>query len=583
MNTNTTINQIWANLIIEECVRLGVDYFCLSPGSRSTPLALAVAQNQSAQAHIHFDERASAFHALGYSSATQKPSVIITTSGSAVANIFPAIIEASKKKIPLLILTADRPPELRFTGANQTIDQVKFFGQYVRWFFDMPCPTTDIPASTVLTTIDQAVFQSLGELKGPVHFNCMFREPLVPTKENKQNYNFYLKSLKQWLDSDKPFTTYKRASSTFSIDELKPLAKKLNRSTSGLILVGKTHDTTTQKQILALAEKLNWPIFPDISSGLRLGITHPLVINYFDQLLHSRSFQKTFTPHTIIQLGGRMTSKRVGQFVKTLTPEQYIMVLNHPLRNDPDHQVTDRFQTPVGLFCSRLNKILKSKPVRLPLKKLQEANLVIDRSIDAYLEKQNHLTDIEIARIISRLVPRQHTLFLGNSLPVRLFDSFADPFAAPNATNANRGASGIDGLIASACGYANGSNHPLTLVLGDLSALYDLNALSMLKSASQQIIIIIINNNGGGIFTHLPIYSNKHFRKFFASPHELKFKGAAEMFGLDYTSVTQTDDFYLSYKTALKNKQSGIIEVQTDMNHNVESMKGWEVFLRKYI
>ena len=151
-------NHLWAKLIIEECIRQGCTYFCVSPGSRSTPLALAVAEHSQAQAHIHFDERASGFHALGYATATQKPAVIITTSGSAVGNLFPAVIEASKKKIPLLILTADRPPELRFTGANQTIDQVKIFGTYVRWFFDLPCPTEEISPAQVLTTIDQALF-----------------------------------------------------------------------------------------------------------------------------------------------------------------------------------------------------------------------------------------------------------------------------------------------------------------------------------------------------------------------------------------------------------------------------------------
>jgi 2-succinyl-5-enolpyruvyl-6-hydroxy-3-cyclohexene-1-carboxylate synthase len=190
-------NHLWSSLIIEELIRNGVDYFCLAPGSRSSPLAVAVATNPRAKSFVHFDERALAFHALGYASAPRKACAVITTSGTAAANLFPAVIEASKKKLPLVILTADRPPELRYTGANQTIDQVKMFGDYVRWQFDMPCPTADIPANFVLTTIDQAVFRANGEVKGPVHINCMYREPLfdgnnIGTFWFKNKYKFPL-------------------------------------------------------------------------------------------------------------------------------------------------------------------------------------------------------------------------------------------------------------------------------------------------------------------------------------------------------------------------------------------------------
>ena len=185
MNIHKTpnINYLWTNLIVEEFIRNGVEYFCISPGSRSSPLAMAVAAYPKAKSFVHFDERGTAFHALGYASAAKKPCVLISTSGTAAANMFPAIIEASKKKVPLIVMTADRPPELRFTGGNQTIDQVKIFGDYVRWFFDLPCPTTDIKPEMILTTIDQAVSKSKGELKGPVHINCMFRDPLSPARK----------------------------------------------------------------------------------------------------------------------------------------------------------------------------------------------------------------------------------------------------------------------------------------------------------------------------------------------------------------------------------------------------------------
>ena len=177
----TDINFLWTNLMVEELLRSGIDMFCLSPGSRSAPLAVAIGQLGEEKVITHFDERGAAFHAIGYARATGKPAVVVCTSGTAAANYFPAIVEASNDNLPLIILTADRPPELRDTGANQTIDQTKLYGDYVRWQFDMPCPDEKISPEFVLTTIDQAVFRSCGNPSGPVHINCMFREPLAPT------------------------------------------------------------------------------------------------------------------------------------------------------------------------------------------------------------------------------------------------------------------------------------------------------------------------------------------------------------------------------------------------------------------
>ena len=178
--TFVNINHCWASLMVEELTRLGADYFCVAPGSRSSPLVIAVAQNKNAKSFVHFDERGLAFHAMGYAAATQKPAMLICTSGTAAANFFPAVIEASKKKLPLIVLTADRPPELRQTGAAQTIDQVGIFGKYTQWATDMPCPDTNIDPQFVLTTMDQAWYQAMRN-RGVVHINCMFRQPLTLT------------------------------------------------------------------------------------------------------------------------------------------------------------------------------------------------------------------------------------------------------------------------------------------------------------------------------------------------------------------------------------------------------------------
>ena len=178
IQTNVNFNELWGKLIIEELIRNGVSYFCISPGSRSTPLVCAAARNKKAQKIICYDERGSAFHALGYAQATNNPAAVIVTSGTAVANLFTAIVEAHQNNIPMIVLTADRPPELHDTGANQTINQVDIFGRFVKWFFGFPCPDQSIHPKMILTAIDYAVYLSTSSPEGPVHINCMFREPL---------------------------------------------------------------------------------------------------------------------------------------------------------------------------------------------------------------------------------------------------------------------------------------------------------------------------------------------------------------------------------------------------------------------
>ena len=260
LRSSPNINYLWANLLIEELIRNGVDYFCVSPGSRSSPLTLAVANHKNAHAHVHFDERGSAFHALGYVSATRKPCAIITTSGTAAANLFPAIIEASKKKIPLIVMTADRPPELRFTGAHQTIDQTKIYGEYVRWYFDLPCPTPDIPPEFILTTVDQAVSRAKGNPGGPVHLNCMFREPLAPIKKTFR-VSTYTQSIKAWQTGNSIYTKYVLPKLDLEQSDINHISSAIGKIRSGIIIAGKLSTREEQKAILKISERLNWPIF----------------------------------------------------------------------------------------------------------------------------------------------------------------------------------------------------------------------------------------------------------------------------------------------------------------------------------
>jgi len=562
------INHLWAHLIIEELIRTGVDYFCISPGSRSSPLTTAVALNSKAQSFIHFDERGTAYHALGYISASKRPCVLICTSGTAAANYYPAVIEAFKKKLPLIVLTADRPPELRYSGAEQTIDQVGLFGRYVRWEFDIPCPTKDMKPAFLLTTIDQALHRAKGSPPGPVHLNCMYREPLAPIK-TQSNFQDYVKELTQWETDNKPYTQYIPSDQVLPDHKKKEISTIINEIKNGLIVVGKLSSPAEQKAVIKLSEKLNWPVFPDIVSGLRLGVPYPNVIPYFDQILLSEKFVENFPFDGVIHIGGRMTSKRWYTTVENISLKHYIMVLNHPLRNDPIHKVSLRIEANILNFCEAIMPHLMVRHDKNRLLELQSACLKIERQIEAHLTEIKQLSEPLVARLISECILPNHGLFLASSMPIRDMDMYAYHAKNMVTVGANRGASGIDGTIATAVGFAVGLNQVTTLFIGDLALLHDLNSLTMLRQLAQPLIIVVLNNNGGGIFSFLPISEfGDIFEQYFGTPHHLIFSQAAKMFGLNYINPQTQEEFIAGYKEALKGQTSTLIEVMTNRAEN---------------
>jgi 2-succinyl-5-enolpyruvyl-6-hydroxy-3-cyclohexene-1-carboxylate synthase len=572
------LNYAWAGLLIEELVRNGVTCFCIAPGSRSSALTVSAARHKQTETIVHYDERGLAFYALGRIAASKQPVALICSSGTAAVNFFPAIVETSKKKLPLIILTSDRPPELRNTGALQTIDQVKLYGNYVRWQTDLPVPDAAIKPEMVLTTVDQAVHLAKYPMAGPVHINCMFREPLAP-EETDFNAKAYLASIKGWHESSDVYTCWDTGikRTDFSTDE--KLMKIINHSKRGIIVVGKLRTPKEAESVIELAEKLSWPIFPDVVSGLRLGAGHSAnIIPYFDQVLLSNVFANEFPIDTVLHLGGRITSKRWYQYIEKQQPKHYITVLNHSLRNDPFHMVTTRLKGSVGdVVTSLLPKVeTGTQDSRLQfLFILNEANQTVSEILTDFTAETTELNEIVLARHISYLLKKNHALFLSNSMAVREVDMYGVADGQDALLGANRGASGIDGIIASACGFAAALGKPTTLLIGDLAFLHDLNSLALIKTLKEPLTIIVVNNDGGGIFSFLPIAQSPAaqdiFDPYFGTPHGLTFSSAAAMFELKYSLPKNTAEFQKLYMEALHSQDSYIIEVQTDRQENIET------------
>lgn len=565
----SNLNHVWAQLLVEELVRSGVTTFFLAPGSRSTPLTAAVARHPTAQSIVHVDERGSAFAALGYGRSTGQPAGWVTTSGTAVANGWPAVVEASVDGVPMLLLTGDRPPELRDTGANQTIDQVKIYGDYVRWQVDLPTPSTDIDPEMVLTTADQAAYRARRVPPGPVHCNCMFRKPLAALPD-EHSYGDYLSGLQPWMEGTTPYTQYKESPPTPAEENVRAVVDQLRDVERGCVVAGHLNTNAEAAAALDIAEQLEWPLLPDVRSRLRLGASPGnRRVPYVDQLLASESFRETHAPEAILHVGGRFVSKRLRQFIAAARPNPYVLVRPDPNRLDPDHRVTHRIESKVETF----REIALSLPwdetgeVSSWTTSWREAS---DRTADTLAEfagNTGELSEPLVARLVAQHVPADHALVLASSMPVRDVNRYAVPDGARIPVFANRGASGIDGTVATATGVAVGHTGPATLVIGDLALLHDLNGLGL--AADHPVVIIAVNNDGGGIFHFLPIADEEDvFEPYFATPQGRTFEHAAAMYDLDYARPETPETFVDVYQRAASTESATLIEVQTDREAN---------------
>jgi 2-succinyl-5-enolpyruvyl-6-hydroxy-3-cyclohexene-1-carboxylate synthase len=521
---------------------------------------------------ICLDERAAGFHAIGYARATGNPAVLICTSGTAAANYLPAVIEASIDNIPLIILSSDRPPELRQTGANQTINQVNLYGNYPTWQFDLPCPTAEINPHVVLTTIDLAVSRARQVPGGVVHLNCMFREPFGSTDIPVE----IPASLGRWQDTGSPYTRYASKLTISTPDEIESLIEIIQSTTKGVLVVGQLKSIVDINAVIKLALRLNWAVFADVQSGLRLRQDLPNLIHYFDRLLLTDISVELEQIDTIVQIGTKIVSAQWFKWIDRHPPTNYIAIANNPERYDPSHLVSLRIESDITYLCQHLSTQLPQLPPSTWVQKLRSASDRISVTAAKFL-KTSKLTEPLVALTISECIPNRHGLWVANSMPIRDLDMFGVGVVAEDSQSlnprvgANRGTSGIEGAIASATGFAVGLQAPVTAIVGDLSSLHDLNSLALLPRNSQPVIVVIINNDGGGIFSFLPISkSTQIFDTYFGTPHGVNFCHAAAMFELDYYHPQHREELIQVYTQALAARRSAIIEVTTDRTENLQ-------------
>ncbi|XP_009127684.1 protein PHYLLO, chloroplastic isoform X1 [Brassica rapa] len=612
LKDQANINAVWASAIIEECTRLGLTYFCVAPGSRSSHLAIAAANHPLTTCLACYDERSLAFHAIGYAKGSLKPAVIITSSGTAVSNLLPAVVEASEDFLPLLLLTADRPPELQGVGANQAINQINHFGSFVRFFFNLPPPTDLIPVRMVLTTIDSALHWATGSACGPVHMNCPFRDPLDGSPTN-WSFNC-LNGLDMWMSNSEPFTKYFQVQSLKSNGEttgqITEVLQVIKEAKKGLLLIGAIHTEDEIWASLLLAKELMWPVVADVLSGVRLRKLSkpflekwtPIFVDHLDHALLSDSVKNLIEFDVVIQVGSRITSKRVSQVLEKCFPFAYILVDKHPCRHDPSHLVTHRVQSNIVQFA---DCVLKS---RFPWRRsklhghLHALDGAIAREMSFQLSAECSLTEPYVAHMLSKALTSKSALFIGNSMPIRDVDMYGcssgnyshvvDMMLSAELPSqwiqvtGNRGASGIDGLLSSATGFAVGCKKRVVCVVGDVSFLHDTNGLAILKqrTARKAMTVLVINNRGGGIFRLLPIAKRTEpsvLNQYFYTSHDISIENLCLAHGVKYVHVGTKRELEETLLEPSVEEMDCIVEVESSIDANAIVHSTLESFARQ--
>ena len=579
MNTANR-NTLWASIVAEELYRSGVRTVCISPGSRSTPLVIAFAElrdrNPDFQILVHIDERSSSFFALGVAKVQKSPVALLCTSGTAAANYYPAIIEAYYSKIPLIVLTADRPPEMRDCGSGQTIDQINIYGKHVRYFFEVGTPEIiGFRLRYLRSLISRSVSIAVGKGETPagaVHLNFPFADPMPPISvpiDIPEDLELSSPEAMFGNSSGEAYSQIIAGMRSLDTDTIATIANQIISHPKGVIVVG-VYDSPPDflDVVRKLARTTGYPLLIEATGANRRD-----EIGHYDSFLRSPNFSKTHAPDIVIRFGAMPTSKSYMLWV-----ERYISCLQiivGSTNSDPTHGITQALNVYSVNFCEQLSNYLENYAQPFWQDKQWRLDFELAENIAEY-EIKNSLVAIEelfdgkVYAELAQIIPDDTYIYVASSTPIRDLDTFFHSNRSINVL-ANRGANGIDGTISSALGAAWGCKHPMILICGDLSFYHDLNGLLATKKYNISLTIILLNNDGGGIFELLPISKYEDtFEEFFGTAHGLDFEPLVTAYNCEHILIQDWEHFHKAVLSSLERQGTQVLEIRSDRKRNKE-------------
>ena len=555
----STVNSVWGALTMEVLARLGVETVVISPGSRSTPLTLAATRNPKLEALSILDERSAGFFALGLAKRTLKPVALVCTSGSAVVNYFPAVLEASMSGTPLLLLTADRPPELRDCSSGQTIDQLKIFGDSVRAFHELAIPeATPAMLAYLRQTLQHALDRALNGNPGPVHLNFPFRDPLTPDPERAPLLSASA------LEAAATVTTRACESLPCRAPLDAVALERLASHRKGVIVVGALNPRDGAEPfadaVAQLSRHLGWPVLSDALNPLRSHFREPrALICHYDALLRGADNAAQLAPTAVLQIGPLPTSKVLRAWLAEIDAVSFLLS-ERPLNTDPLHRIA----TPLCGEAQRLAELLTPQAADAEwIDAWGSAEAAVASALDARLESMDAFFEGKVAWLLARHLPVGTPTFIASSMSVRYAEYFWGAVRRCLPVYCNRGANGIDGTLGTAMGVAH-RGQPAVLLTGDLAFLHDSNALMAAQELQGSLTVVLINNHGGGIFEHLPVAQiAAPFEHYFATPQSVQLDMLCRAYGVAYQRV-ETWPALIDALAALPASGIRVLELPTD-------------------
>lgn len=547
---------------VAELSKTGVKDVVISPGSRSTPMALVMSEHPDLRIHVHVDERSASFFALGIAKSTSRPVALLCTSGTAAANYYPAVIEASISRVPLIVLTADRPHELRDVGAPQAIDQIHLYGKNVKWFVEMAPPEkTDEMIRYARTVCARAAATASSYPAGPVHLNFPFREPLIPKMDE---------GLFELAERSGGYVDIQTGHLSLSDELFGKISEDLSAYRKGIIVCGQIDNCEFAEEVISLADQLKFPILADPLSQLRSGEhDSSYIIDAYDAFLRNEDAKVALKPDLIIRFGAMPISKALTIFIKENRDARQVVIDGGAGWREPSMSASDMLYCDEAVFCRKVRSSIESANDSGYLETWHTANSIAKEQLSAVSEVEE-LSEGKLFHQLAEVLPEGSTLFVGNSMPIRDLDSFFFFNNKNIKVMANRGANGIDGIVSTALGVASVSQ-PCYLVLGDLTFYHDLNGLMAAKMYNLNINILLINNNGGGIFSFLPQANEpKHFERLFGTPLDLDFAHVVEMYNGKFDVIKDWDHFEEIFIQNQSISGLKVMEIQTMRDRNLK-------------